>query len=257
MDPIAAKYIGAGIACIGMGGAASAWAHLRPLSRRRAAQSVGRTGPVRQPDFRLRRDRSARHLLAADRAPAAVRALSIAATGNRSCEDDAVSPGYGANSLRSRWPRTHIPNASGPKGPFPPFQKETFASQLVLARDHLRCALSADLAHRVAAHRRHHRGRGRAHRGRPCRGAALEGRVGSRALRPTRRRSRRRANARRRSQTKPATSSWPKRKPNARRSKRTNTQLAEAEKRSPAPNRPPWRTCAASRSMPPRPSSSG
>src|SRR5207237_496910 len=49
--------------------------HLRPLSRRRAAQSVRRPGPVRQPDLRLRGDRGARHLLAADRAPAAVRAV--------------------------------------------------------------------------------------------------------------------------------------------------------------------------------------
>ena len=40
MDPIAAKYIGAGIACIGMGGAGvGVGIDLRPLSGGRAAQS--------------------------------------------------------------------------------------------------------------------------------------------------------------------------------------------------------------------------
>src|SRR6204780_1495713 len=49
--------------------------HLRQLSRRRGAQSFRRAGPVRQPDFRLRRDRSTLDLLAADWAAAAVCAL--------------------------------------------------------------------------------------------------------------------------------------------------------------------------------------
>src|SRR3954468_22945302 len=50
--------------------------HLRTLSRCRTTEPVSGAGPVRQPDFRLRGDRGARHLLAADRAAALVRALS-------------------------------------------------------------------------------------------------------------------------------------------------------------------------------------
>ncbi len=114
MDPVAAKYIGAGIACIGMGGAGvGVGIDLRQLSRRRAPQSVGRAGPVRQPDFRLRRDRSARHLLAADRALAAVRALSTEVRDKRRAE---------------RWQSQHMTahrstcRPANIAGGFPPFQ---------------------------------------------------------------------------------------------------------------------------------------
>jgi len=44
MDPIAAKYIGAGIACIGMVAPAQRGHHLRQLSRRCGAQSFGSPG---------------------------------------------------------------------------------------------------------------------------------------------------------------------------------------------------------------------
>ena len=74
MDPIAAKYIGAGIACIGMGGAGIGVGiifgnYLAAALRNPSAAA----GPVRQPDLRVRHHRGARHLLAADRAVAAVR----------------------------------------------------------------------------------------------------------------------------------------------------------------------------------------
>src|SRR5690606_17195638 len=75
-----------------------------------AAQSVGRPGPVHQPDLRVRGDRGARHLLAADRAAAAVRCL----TGEPAMETTA-----------------HTEQPSGGKPDFPPFNVETFASQLV------------------------------------------------------------------------------------------------------------------------------
>ena len=69
MDPQAAKMIGAGIACIGMGGAGvgvgTIFGHYLAAA---LAQSLRGAGPVRQPDLRLRGDRGARHLLAADRA---------------------------------------------------------------------------------------------------------------------------------------------------------------------------------------------
>ncbi len=49
MDPAAAKFIGAGLACLGMGGAGiGLGTHLRQLPRRRAAQPVGRRRPVRR-----------------------------------------------------------------------------------------------------------------------------------------------------------------------------------------------------------------
>ena len=66
MDPVAAKYIGAGIACIGMGG---------------AGVGVGiifgnyLAAAMRNPSAAQGQYRSARHLLAADRIAAAVRAL--------------------------------------------------------------------------------------------------------------------------------------------------------------------------------------
>ena len=76
MDPIAAKYIGAGIACIGMGGAGvgvgAIFGHYLAAA---SEKSVSRPGAIRQPDFRICRDRSARHLLAADRAAAPLRAV--------------------------------------------------------------------------------------------------------------------------------------------------------------------------------------
>ena len=73
MDPTAAKYIGAGIACIGMGGAgAGVGIIFRKLSRGCFAKSFGCTGPVRQFDLRICRNRSAWHLLATGCSPAAV-----------------------------------------------------------------------------------------------------------------------------------------------------------------------------------------
>lgn len=76
MDPVAAKYIGAGIACLGMGGAGIGVGMIfSQFLNGAASQPVGLAGPVREPDLRLRRDGSARHLLAAGRAAAAVRRL--------------------------------------------------------------------------------------------------------------------------------------------------------------------------------------
>ena len=110
------SIIGAGIACIGMGGAGVGVGTIfGNYLAARAAQSVRRAGPVRQPDLRLRGDRSARHLLAADRAPAAVRGLT--------------KPRRGAGA--SRWPsRAHQgEHASTPAqdGPAAAFRRSTRA----------------------------------------------------------------------------------------------------------------------------------
>ena len=77
MEADAAKLIGAGIACIGMGGAGvgvgTLFGHYLAGAIRNPAAADGQFPPA---DLRLRGDRSARHLLAADRAPAALRGLS-------------------------------------------------------------------------------------------------------------------------------------------------------------------------------------
>src|SRR4029450_10926205 len=86
--------------------------HLRSLPRRGTAQSVRRTGTIRQPDFRIRRHRSTRHLFAADRAPAPLRAV-------RRQPYSAM-----ATTAHTQAPSEH-------KGAFPPFDSSTFASQLV------------------------------------------------------------------------------------------------------------------------------
>jgi len=56
MDPIAAKYIGAGIACIGMGGAGAGVGIIFGNYLAAAVRNPSPPGPVRQPDLRLRRD---------------------------------------------------------------------------------------------------------------------------------------------------------------------------------------------------------
>ena len=158
MDPIAAKYIGAGIACIGMGGAGvGVGIDLRQLPRRRAAQPVGRAGPVRQPDLRLRRDRSARHLLAADRAAAAVRALRQPSRG----DDGRADPH-----------REHRTRCAGRARAISALPAETFASQLCGWRS-LSSLLYVLMAQaRAAARRRDHRGAGRSASKTICRGIA-------------------------------------------------------------------------------------
>ena len=148
---------------------------------------------------------------------------------------------------------THTEVPSGAKAAFPPFQKETFASQLVwLAITFVALYL---LISRIAVPRIGGilEERGQAHRGRLRGGAADEGRVGGRAcgLREVaRRRAQPRAGDRQRD---------PRQAPRrgarsaARRWRRSSTPSSPRPRsRSPPPRPPPWRTCAASRSMPPR-----
>ena len=115
-------------------------------------------------------------------------------------------------------------------------------------------ALPADLERRAAAHRRHLRGADRAHRRRPRGRAAAQGRVRGGARRPTRRRSPTRAT------TRQAIAGETRDKLNAQAEERRKALEGELnvqarrrrEDRSPTPRRPPWRTCAASRSTLPR-----
>src|SRR5262249_59391187 len=95
------------------------------LSCRCPAQSVCRSGPVRQPDLRLRRYRGARHLLAADRTLAAVRSLATR-RGSRS-----GAPMAEINSTGNLSTGTESTPSSEHGGRFPPFQKDTFGSQLL------------------------------------------------------------------------------------------------------------------------------
>ena len=82
MEPAAAKLIGAGIACIGMGGAGVGvgiiFGNYLAAAVRNPSAAQGQFGNL---IFGFARDRSARHLLAADRAASAVRsALSCNAS---------------------------------------------------------------------------------------------------------------------------------------------------------------------------------
>ncbi len=76
MDPIAAKYIGAGIACIGMGGAGAGvgiiFGNYLAAAVRNPSAAQGQFGNL---IFGFAVTRSARHLFAVDRAALAVRAL--------------------------------------------------------------------------------------------------------------------------------------------------------------------------------------
>ena len=156
MDPQAAKYIGAGIACIGMGGAGvgvgTIFGHYLAAALR---NPVGRAGPVRQPDLRLRGDRGARHLLAADRAAAAVRALSRRQIARprtaRSLESTMAQ-----KNAQQITTEEHIPSSEHGKG-FPPFDSDDLRVAAAVAGAHLRGALPADVAGRAAARRRDHR----------------------------------------------------------------------------------------------------
>ena len=126
MDPVAAKYIGAGIACIGMGGAGVGvgmiFGHYLAAALRNPSAAQGQFGNL---IFGFARDRSARHLLAADRAPAAVRAVRPNARA-------ALPPAlHGVADGREESDERAYRTPGGHKGAFPPFQKETFASQLV------------------------------------------------------------------------------------------------------------------------------
>ena len=76
MDPTAAKYIGAGIACIGMGGAGVGvgiiFGNYLAAALRNPSAAQGQFGNL---IFGFAITESARHLLAADRALVAVRAV--------------------------------------------------------------------------------------------------------------------------------------------------------------------------------------
>src|SRR5581483_6146992 len=85
---------------------------LRQLSGGRLAQPVRGARAVRQPDLRLRHHRGARHLLAADRALAAVRAVRAPTT------------------MAEHQTEVQVPKSEHDGG-FPPFKSQTFASQLV------------------------------------------------------------------------------------------------------------------------------
>ena len=74
MELAAAKAIGAGIACIGMGCAGIGLGHIFGNYLAGAIRNpAAAAGQFVQPDLRLRHHRGARHLLAADRADPAVR----------------------------------------------------------------------------------------------------------------------------------------------------------------------------------------
>ena len=261
MDPQAAKMIGAGIACIGMGGAGvgvgTIFGHYLAAA---LAQSLGRAGPVRQPDLRLRGDRGARHLLAADRAAAAVRALT---------SDDDLNAGglvpprevselsMAQKSAQPVGTVEHIPASEHGRG-FPPFDAQTFASQLfwfALTFVALYLLMSRVALPRVGSILED---APPARRERSCRGAAPQGAI--------RRRhcgqregvgggARARANARQRDPRKSGGSGRSS-------SQRGGCEAPCPHRRSrerplPRPDQPRWRTCTASRATPQPPSSSG
>ena len=131
MDPMAAKFLGAGLACIGMGTAAIGVANVfGQFLLRGVAQSVGGGRPDDDAVSRLRAGRGVRHLLAADRDAPPVRALRLARThGRRSAR---LTAGVADGREEGRTDRcAHRGNRAGKKAPFPPFDKTTFASQLV------------------------------------------------------------------------------------------------------------------------------
>jgi len=66
MDPLAAKFLGAGLACIGMGGAAIGVATFFGQFRRGVAPTRPRRRARHDPVISASRSRSVRHLLAAD-----------------------------------------------------------------------------------------------------------------------------------------------------------------------------------------------
>jgi F-type H+-transporting ATPase subunit c len=103
MDPVAAKYIGAGIACIGMGGAGvgvgTIFGNYLAAALRNPSAAQGQFGNL---IFGFA-DRSARDLLAADRAAAAVRPVTTR---------EADAPHVAVHGLLHRslsW-RTNIPH---------------------------------------------------------------------------------------------------------------------------------------------------
>ena len=160
------KYIGAGIACLGMGGAGIGLGslfgnYLAGAIRNPAAAD----GPVRPPDLRLRRDRGARHLLAADRAPADLRRLTPDADARTALaplsrkalpvisRQLSLCPDRGARRAGTpAVPGTEAP-APARASQLPALRSVHFRLAALLAGDLLRRALRADEPGRVAAHR--------------------------------------------------------------------------------------------------------
>ena len=213
MDPIAAKYIGAGIACIGMGGAGVGVGtifgnYLAGALRNPSAAAR----PVRQPDLRLRGDRSARHLLAADRAAAAVRALTTVERQQRRRMTSGAA-------MARRPQRTQVDRARAGQRAWPGFpavRQGDLRLAAALARVALRPALRADGA------------RWR------CRGSARSSRSGATAsttISPRRSASR----ASRTPPSRPTRRRWPMRAPRAgdrHRDARTAGRGAEASRKA-------------------------
>ena len=193
MEAEAAKAIGAGIACIGMGGAGIGLGHIFGNFLAGAIRNpAAADGPVRPPDLRLRRDRGARHLLAADRAHPAVRLSrepvikrSGIGNGRQPAADDAGAgnaAGAGSDAYR------HRSAAAGRAEGVPAVRLLDLSLAAPVARDHLRPALLPDGEGGAAAPRRHPRGPPRPHRRRSRHRRAAEGGVGRGGRRPTRRR---------------------------------------------------------------------
>ena len=138
MDPIAAKYIGAGIACIGMGGAGvgvgAIFGHYLAAALRNPSAAQGQFGNLIF-GFAVTEALGIFSLLIA---------LLLLFALVRPNAGAALPPGQWLEFSMAEQKATsaHTEQPGGHKGAFPPFAKETFASQLVWLVDHVRRALS-------------------------------------------------------------------------------------------------------------------